>query len=294
MLTQITPCHGNTDVVMSNLPRWLMSPIDQLVLVDYACPSGLSKQLLSKPIGKNSKLTIIYVHPREAGPFYNQARAKNIGAKAAKGEYLLFLDPRAVVSNDFLEGVKLQVDGFESLDSETGEDVAPVVFDMFICESAKKFMTQEGYTLATELQETLNAGNPLKLDQLIIRNSTFYNLNGFNESNLVAGIDTIDLYCRAAKGEFTVTTRTELGLPMEEAVKFRFSSTASDAAATSVGNVLLNTDVNKHAEALELYSRMREMSPRAQPGRRFGLGDYSKDVKMYIGGHERVFNPGLD
>jgi len=294
VLTQVTTCHGDSNVVLANVHRWLASSIDQLVLVDYACPNNVGKLLLNKAAGKNGKLTIIQVDPKEAGPFYNQARAKNIGAKAAKGEYLLFLDARATVNNDFIEEVKLQLEGQESTDTEAGGDVAPVCPSMFICQDAVKFINKDGYKEAAKYTKEIQSGAPLKFNQLIVRNSVLYNLNGFNEANLVPGLEVVDFLCRAFSDETKYATSTEFGYTLDEAISFRFKEPSPDTAESSIKEVLLNRDTDKNVEALDLYSIMREMSPRAQPGKRFGINGYNKNVRMFVGGSERVFNPGLD
>lgn len=295
MITQVTTCHGDLEAVSLNIHRWLSSGIDQLILVDYACPNQTSKYLLNRKVGKDGKLTIIYVNPKEAGPFYNQAKAKNIGAKAAKGEYILFLDPRAVVSSDFIDEVKRQLEGFESQDTEAGGDIAPVCPSMFICQEAAKFVSGDGYVEAAKCTEAIQSGIPMKCNQIIIRNSTFYNLNGFNEANLLPGLEVIDLLCRASKADIgEIVTSTEYGYTLDSSISFRSNKPASDTVDSSIRGVLLNEGKDPNTEALELYSIMRDMSPRAQPGKRFGLSEYSKNVKMFVAGFERVFNPGLD
>lgn len=79
--------------MIDNLPKWLESGIDELVLVDWGCPGHCTHAVYQQgSIFRHPKLTIVKVSEKITGPFFSLGRARNLGARVAKHEIVMMMD----------------------------------------------------------------------------------------------------------------------------------------------------------------------------------------------------------
>jgi hypothetical protein len=83
-LTIITTCKGRLAHLKDSLPAMLASGA-HVVLVDYDCPDSAGDWVEAN----QPEARLVRVRDR---PFFNRCEARNLGAAAADGEWLLFLD----------------------------------------------------------------------------------------------------------------------------------------------------------------------------------------------------------
>jgi GT2 family glycosyltransferase len=125
---------------------------------------------------------------------YGFTKGNNIGAKYAKGDYLLFLNNDTIVEKDFL---KFLVDALEK-NKKAGIGM-PVIFDYY----SKEIQTSGNSFLMTgkvRLKNIYPSDLISEVDYasgaaLIIKRSNFERLNGFNEKLFMYGED-LDLSLR--------------------------------------------------------------------------------------------------
>jgi glycosyltransferase involved in cell wall biosynthesis len=92
----ITTCKGRLAHLRQSLPRFLQQADSETVVVDYDCPDGTTAAV------ERDFPPARVVAVREA-PLFNPAHARNLGAAAAQGEWLVFVDADILVAPDFLE-----------------------------------------------------------------------------------------------------------------------------------------------------------------------------------------------
>jgi len=99
----VTTCKGRLDDLKQSLPRFIAQADAEVIVVDYDCPQQCG-EFASKefPAAK-----VVKVADR---PKFNAPEAHNLGAKAAKGEVLVFLDADVLVSPGFLAAIELPMD----------------------------------------------------------------------------------------------------------------------------------------------------------------------------------------
>ena len=92
----VTTCKGRLHHLKQTLPRFLAQRDTEVVVVDYDCPDGTKEYVRREhPAAK--------VVPVIEAPVFNISRARNLGAEAATGEWLVFLDADVVIAPDMME-----------------------------------------------------------------------------------------------------------------------------------------------------------------------------------------------
>lgn len=92
----ITTCKGRSaDAIRTLKPKIdLLEEDDELIFVDWACPDKCG-DLVRKGNVNDTRVRVIYVPNKVAGPFWDPGLAKNFGASQARSHHLLFLDADA-------------------------------------------------------------------------------------------------------------------------------------------------------------------------------------------------------
>ena len=93
VFSQIMVCKGRLAHVRRSLPRLLGNPRLETILVDYGCPDGTAA------VVENEFPTARTLRVDRAD--FNLSVARNSGAAAARGDWLLFLDADVIVADDF-------------------------------------------------------------------------------------------------------------------------------------------------------------------------------------------------
>jgi len=91
----ITTCKGRLAHLRQSLPRSIAQADCETIVVDVDCPDGAAAAVT------RDFPTARVVTLKDDSPFLNVARARNRGASAATGEWLIFLDADIVVAADF-------------------------------------------------------------------------------------------------------------------------------------------------------------------------------------------------
>jgi len=267
-VSQITTCRGRVDDVRKNIDRWLQQPIQQLVLVLYGSHESEVQEIKSLvALVRDARVNVIWVHPREAGPFFSQARARNIGASEANNPVLLFLDADC------------------RLDATVVEDVANVFYD----EDAEKPLE-----LACFFRPGVDSSNLWSDDnwvpyrQFFVHSSLFFGVNGFNENQTGWGGESEDFFLRASsyladknKGAVPLVKIDSKRLkvsPTDKEARFRFSPRKFD-------------DLQKAYESSEaILSGLRKMCIRANPDRSlYRVPKNRHNIRVWVSGFERGY-----
>ena len=91
----VTICKGRLEHLRQSLPRALAQPDTEVIVVDYDCPDQTAAVVGREfPAARVVKV--------EDQPLLSVSRARNLGAAAAQGEWLIFLDADIVVAADFV------------------------------------------------------------------------------------------------------------------------------------------------------------------------------------------------
>lgn len=263
-VTQITPVKGRFEAVKSNLRRWLKTPIDQLVLVDYACPDALHHNLWSLPEASDPRIQVVRVNSAAAGPFYNHSRARNIGAQASKFDCLLFVDADSFVLPNFVEFANQRIEKglCDVITTFRSEDIARHVF-----KHLPLTWTTDG--------------------QIVVRNSLFFELNGFNEEVSTWGGETYDFLIRAAQSGYEATQVETMPWLQHaahtDALRDRFMPTCFH-------DTFLGKD-RMFIRSMRGYAARRKVSLRGQPGRKLGLQVPTRDVLLINRRVSGIFRP---
>lgn len=85
----ITFSKGRLHHLKRTLPFMLEQRHDELIVVDYACPDGTADWVENV---HRYKAKTVRAEPEKVGPHINRAHARNMGAVAAAGDYLIFFD----------------------------------------------------------------------------------------------------------------------------------------------------------------------------------------------------------
>lgn len=83
--TAITTCKGRLAHIRRTLPALAAQADCEVVLVDYDCPDGVGDWAASA----HPEVQVVRIADR---PLFNLSQARNLGAAAATGEWLIFLD----------------------------------------------------------------------------------------------------------------------------------------------------------------------------------------------------------
>lgn len=90
----ITSCRGRLHHLKKTLPRLVAQSGAEVIVVDYNCPDGTAAF-----VAENFPAVKLVVE-RDAA-FFNLSRARNMGAQAASGEVLIFVDADVLIAPDF-------------------------------------------------------------------------------------------------------------------------------------------------------------------------------------------------
>jgi hypothetical protein len=93
-LSAITTCKGRLEHLKITLPALMADPGLEVVVVDYDCPDRASDWVRASWPGAR----LVAVEDR---PVFSRSEAKNLGAAAASGEWLVFLDADVLIDQGF-------------------------------------------------------------------------------------------------------------------------------------------------------------------------------------------------
>ena len=93
-LSIITTCKGRLHHLRRSLPRFLAQPDCEVIVVDYDCPDGTAAVVARE----FSAAHVVAVKDR---PHFDISEARNLGAAAATGEWLAFIDADIVIAPNF-------------------------------------------------------------------------------------------------------------------------------------------------------------------------------------------------
>lgn len=104
-ISVVIPCKGRLAQLCQTLPYWLRqeTPPHEIIVVDFGCPEGCGDWVARTYPG------VRVVRAVNGIEFYNGARARNVGAVEATGNYLAFADADFVAPPDYLERVQRQL-----------------------------------------------------------------------------------------------------------------------------------------------------------------------------------------
>jgi len=268
-ITQITPVKGRKEFLFKNIEYWLKQSIDQLVIVDLACPEQSGPDLIKSKYAKDPRLIVVLVDKETAGPFYSHGFARNIGVHAARHDLLFFLDVDCRASDFYIK------EAAHRMDREGGADV--------YCNLPPDFL------LSQYLDQL-----PLDLSrdrQFFIRNAIFYDINGFNQEYTGYAAETYDLLIRAKMrtDNFSYSSMTNLLriMPHDDTLRDQY-------LPFSISN---GSDYKQlmFKKSMDYYKRVSKLSPRTQPGIQFGITSSNpKALRVYKSGVEMAFRPGDD
>ena len=260
-VSQITPVKGRYEDVLKNIKHWFDSGVGEVIIVDYDCPDTTAEKLMKSKYAKNPRLKIVAVSPEMAGPFYNHSRARNIGAQAARFEYMLFLNADSYVSPEFISRISYTDDDTDETNGQE-DTVKPDVYGFVSPKGLKKVVSE--FTLPDSYSTD---------SQLAIRNAAFHKVNGFAEENPGWAAETYDIIYRIIKsgGKYKYLGGTNLAIkcrPHNDQVRYRY------LPIKPRDKIILFSE-----SAMALYSRSIKCL-RAQPCRPLGIAKPTNDVKL--------------
>ncbi|MEX0808739.1 MAG: glycosyltransferase family A protein [Dongiaceae bacterium] len=91
----VVTCKGRLTYLLESLPRFLAQPETEVVVVDYNCPEDTAGV-----VAKQHPDAVVVKVPDVAD--FHLADARNIGAAAATGDILIFLDADIIIPRDFV------------------------------------------------------------------------------------------------------------------------------------------------------------------------------------------------
>ena len=97
-LSIVTTCKGRLDHLKLTLPQMLAQPGTETIVVDYDCPDGTAAWVSAN----HPAVQVVKVGTE---PLFNHSRARNLGAEAANGEWLAFVDADTRLSPNYSERV---------------------------------------------------------------------------------------------------------------------------------------------------------------------------------------------
>ncbi|HEX4197177.1 MAG TPA: glycosyltransferase [Caulobacteraceae bacterium] len=98
-LSAITTCKGRLEHLKETLPALMADPELEVVVVDYDDPDGAGDWVRAN----HPDARVVAVADR---PFFNRSEAKNLGAAAASGDWLFFIDADVHVGAGLTQGVQ--------------------------------------------------------------------------------------------------------------------------------------------------------------------------------------------
>ena len=120
----VTTCKGRLAHLKESLPRMSAQAGAETVVVDYDSPDGAGDWVAANFPG----VRLVRV---ENAPRFNAARARNLGAQAARGRWLAFVDADVVLERDFMGRIEplLRPGGYLTLAATGAEG-----FGSLVCE----------------------------------------------------------------------------------------------------------------------------------------------------------------
>jgi len=103
LISTVTTCKGRLAHLQQTLPA-LMRTGWEVVVVDYDCPDGAAAWVRAN----HPEARVVDVCER---PLFNAAEARNLGAAAATGEWLFFLDADVMLDPDIAETLEPRLTG---------------------------------------------------------------------------------------------------------------------------------------------------------------------------------------
>jgi glycosyltransferase involved in cell wall biosynthesis len=94
----ITTCKGRLRHLKESLPRFLEQRDSEVIVVDYDCPDGTADYVRRE----HPEAKVVAVAD---APVFNVSHARNLGAEAAVGDWLAFLDADVLVAPDMFERI---------------------------------------------------------------------------------------------------------------------------------------------------------------------------------------------
>jgi MoaA/NifB/PqqE/SkfB family radical SAM enzyme len=120
----ITTCKGRLEHLKKSLPRMALQANAEVIVVDYDCPDGTAAWVA----GHFPGVQVLRVGD---APVFNIARARNLGAAAARGRWLCFIDADILLDAGFVELAQplLQDGAFHTIAHPQPAAVGSVVCD---------------------------------------------------------------------------------------------------------------------------------------------------------------------
>lgn len=247
-ISLIATCKGRKKDILRNFNSWLALDIDEVILVDWACPESTGKEI-ARRYKRNGKVEVVLVAPRFTGPLFHLGAARNIGARRARNEWLLFVDADTKLSPRFLESARQHVIDW----SRPHADLVVAGEHCLLENSVSKLpatWTTDGVCL--------------------IRSYLFNVINGYVETPGWGGV-SYDMYLRALRfGHSGCTTHCRIGYynslevihkPHTDELRCRFNA----------GNWQEGNRDIAYANRNRALRDRRDRSYRAQPGRAYGV-----------------------
>lgn len=98
----VVTCRGRLPFLLQTLPSLLAQPEAEVVVVDYSCPENTAGVVAERyPAAVIAKV--------EGADSFHLADARNVGAHAASGEILIFVDADIVIAPDFVARIDAQM-----------------------------------------------------------------------------------------------------------------------------------------------------------------------------------------
>jgi hypothetical protein len=98
----VVTCKGRLRYLLQSLPRFLAQPATEVVVVDYNCPENTAAT-----VNERHPEAVVVRVPDVAE--FHLADARNIGARAATGDVLIFLDADIVIPADFVTRIDTRI-----------------------------------------------------------------------------------------------------------------------------------------------------------------------------------------
>lgn len=122
----VTTCKGRLAHLRQTLPRLAAQPDAEVIVVDYDCPDGAGDWVAAH-------FPAVRVIRIKDAPVFNISRARNAGARAARGRWLGFVDADLLLVEDFCRRImpRLEPGGYYPMGS-----AGPQGFGSHLCERA--------------------------------------------------------------------------------------------------------------------------------------------------------------